>query len=641
MLSKQVFLKKTVELEELFPNFTHEFLEPFKSILDGEIKHDIHFDFNIVGRKHHHKINPILRLARLEDAEKIVEIYKELYHGTYPYKEMEDIQEVRKMIEDPAIQWIVYQDPSYNIAGCITFVLDFVNKRGYIRGFMLRKIYQGHIDITKAMVGSMLGMLHKFKDTIYVWYVENRTAHAKSQYSMYVCGIAPIGFYPNKDVFCGKIESDLMQILYDKRALKTLRSREIPQLIPQVESCFQYSRKRYGLESPSIKAPEAVLDNKTVKDLKKSIYREIKKDQFGYETITLTLQNSDSYFEFLYTPQVQNFEKTTYKVACVEELYVFVQEFLQCKKELEVRYCEVFVSAYKREHQQVFYDAGFKPRGYIPSWKYSNKRSAFKDSVLFSMFDGIINNDIQLIEQGYELVQMLGMAKFSEARECIEYNSSEIHEKKRSIGKFSSLHSKKVIKTFLVGAMAVYLSLLVISLLIATNFGTVEFNITKRTISDLGNSLFTPAPFLFDLACSFSGVITIPYSFYICNSIVIDGSLKKRIVSRSGLIFGVVGGLGYTFVGIFSLERSGPNGIVHTISAIMAFTGFVFSILFFSIPVLLHQNIVYKVFGASGIAVPLIMLFLNSILAVPLLEWLLLFSILFYIVPLNYWSVSK
>ena len=118
---------------------------------------------------------------------------------------MEDEQEVRKMIEDPNVQWILYQDNSYNIAGCITFVLDFEYKRGYIRGFMLKKKYQGYIDITKAMIGSMLGMLHKFKGKIYTWYVENRTAHAKSQYSMWVCGIAPIAFYPNKDIFLGKV----------------------------------------------------------------------------------------------------------------------------------------------------------------------------------------------------------------------------------------------------------------------------------------------------------------------------------------------------------------------------------------------------------------------------------------------------
>ena len=84
-------------------------------------------------------------------------------------------------------------------------------------------------------------------------------------------------------------------------------------------------------------------------------------------------------------------------------------------------------------------------------------------------------------------------------------------------------------------------------------------------------------------------------------------------------------------VGLFSLERSGPNGIIHMVSAIIAFIGFVFSILFFSIPALLHQNLVYKLFGLSGVFIPLLMLFLNCIVATPLLEWSLLFSILLII----------
>ena len=636
MLSKQIYSEKTVSLKELFPNFTHEFLEPFKGIVGDKFKHNLQLDFNIVGKKRSHKVSPILRLARPEDAEGIIEIYKELYDGTYPYKEMENIDEVRKKIEDPNIQWIIYQDPSFNIAGCITFVLDFDNKRGYIRGFMLRKKYQGYIDITKAMIASMLGMLHKFKDIIYVWYVENRTAHSKSQYSMAVCGISPIGFYPNKDVFCGEIESDMMQILYDERVLKEFHSKKVPQLISEVGPCYQYSKVQYGLESASVMKPQVSINKSLARAFKKSIYKKIKRDKFGYETITLKAKNSASFFEFLYTPQVQNFEKTKYKVKNLEELYAFVKEFLRCKKELEVRYCEVFISAYKREHQQIFYDAGFKPRGYIPSWKYSTKRAIFKDSVLFSLFEGKISDDIQLIDQGYELIEVLGFNTYSQ--ENSDSKSRETPKKKKL---YSFPTSKRIVKPFLLSAMTAYLSLLVISLLIAMNFGNVGFNITQHTISDLGNSFFTPAPFLFDFACSFSGAITIPYSFYICNVLAREGSLRKKIITHAGLISGVIGGLGYMCVGIFSLERPGPNGAIHIISAGIAFTGFVLSILFFSIPLLLRQNIMPKIFGASGIILPLIILILNIILITPLLEWLLLFSILFHIVPLNYLSIAK
>ncbi|MHA2475301.1 MAG: GNAT family N-acetyltransferase, partial [Promethearchaeota archaeon] len=247
MISDKTYTESTVSLQELFPSYAKQFLEPFENIVEPVFHKDMHLPFKIADRKHSHKVSPTLRLARPEDAHEIVEIYKELYKKTYPYKEMEDEQEVRRMIEDPSIQWIIYQDPSFKIAGCITFVLDFNNSRGYIRGFMLRERYQGYIDITKAMIGSMLGMLHKYKDIILMWYVENRTFHSKSQYSMWVCGIAPVGFYPNKDVFLGEVESDLMQVLYDEKVLREYRSHDIPRVISVVEPCYQYSEERYNL----------------------------------------------------------------------------------------------------------------------------------------------------------------------------------------------------------------------------------------------------------------------------------------------------------------------------------------------------------------------------------------------------------
>ncbi|KKL68240.1 hypothetical protein LCGC14_2126950, partial [marine sediment metagenome] len=585
--------------------------------------------------KHLKKISPILRLAHPSDAKKITEIYKELYNGTYPYSEMVDVEEVQKMILDPHVKWIVYQDPQYNIAGCITFVLDFQNRRGYIRGFMLKRKYQGRIDITKAMIGSMLGMLHEFKDTIYTWYVENRTAHAKSQYSMWVCGIAPIAFYPNKDIFLEKVESDLMQILYDERALKKFRSSAIPCFIPSVESCYQYSNKRYSLGTFSIKSPKIILGKKKVGKLQKKLVRNIEKDKFGYETITFSFEGSNSYFQFLHTPQVKNMEKVKYEVKNLEELYVFTQELIKCKKEFDVRYCEVFVSAYNPEHQQIFYDAGLKPRGYIPSWECSPDALEFSDSILFSIFNGTISEDIQLIDQGQKLLETLGFYEDS-INEPVSYQSYSFVEVE---SRTASIKKQKGVKKGALALMFSYLALLCISIITALAFGSSGFSFVLHTISDLGNSQFTPSPILFDIACIIAGLITIPYSFF-CDEMRKSPKKHLEVISRSGLYFGILGGIGYMGVGIFSLERGGPNGIFHGISAIVAFSGFVFSILFFSLYAFMQGDSKVKLLGICGIIIPLTMFILNGVLATPLVEWLLLFSILLYTIPLNYLSLQ-
>jgi len=168
-ISDEIITNSVISMNELFPNSTTQFIKPFENVINPDIHSDMYLDFELCDREKKNKLNPILRLGKPEDAEEIVGVYRELYNGTYPYKEMEDVDEVRKMIQDPSIQWIIFQDPSFDIAGCITFVLDFDNKRGYIRGFMLKKKYQKQIDITKAMIGSMIAMIYNFRIKMCFW----------------------------------------------------------------------------------------------------------------------------------------------------------------------------------------------------------------------------------------------------------------------------------------------------------------------------------------------------------------------------------------------------------------------------------------------------------------------------------------
>ena len=397
---------------------------------------------------------------------------------------------------------------------------------------------------------------------------------------------------------------------------------------------FQYSNKRYSLGTFSIKSPNIILGKKKVGKLQKKLKRNIEKDQFGYETITFSFEGSDSYFQFLYTPQVKNFEKVKYKVKNLEELYVFTQELLSLRRELGVRYCEVFVSAYNPEHQQIFYDAGLKPRGYIPSWECSHNTLEFSDSILFSIFNGNVSEDIQLIDQGHKLLEALGFSG-NNMTEPISYQTYSFVE---VASKTALIKKQKTVKRGALFIMYSYLTLLFLSIVIAVVFGPSGFNFIMQTISDLGTSQFTPAPFLFDLACIMAGMVTIPYSFF-CDDVRKSPQKHMDIISRSGLFFGVLGGIGYMFVGVFSLERAGPNGVFHTISAIVAFTGFVFSIVFFSLHTLIQGNPRVKLLGICGIIIPLTIFILNGVMAIPIVEWFLLFSILLYTIPLNYLSL--
>ncbi|MHA1660460.1 MAG: hypothetical protein ACTSUT_15215 [Promethearchaeota archaeon] len=386
-----------------------DFLNFFKPMENLDLHKGTFFNIELKDDVLRQKINPILIYAEKKDASKIAQLFKEGYDGTYPYKEYEEEQEIKKMIKSGKYKFVLFKTKLDEIIGMIKFLLDFKAKRGYSGGLVVKKKYRGKIDVVKAYVGSLVLVWSTYKNEVGLWYGEARTAHSKVQYLSALCSAKPIGFYPNKDVFLNKTESDLMLITYNQETLNRNRRKDSPRILPEIVNCFLYADNRYDLGSFELVSPEINLDHVKLTRLQKNIKREIKRHAFGYETIKLSYEgtSSSSYLKFLYTPQVQNFEKTEYKVDNMEELFIFVQEFKRCARELEVRYCEAFVSAYEPEHQRIFLDLGLTPRGYIPSWQYDQDKGCFEDYVLFNYYEGKIDQNIQLIEEGIELIRIL------------------------------------------------------------------------------------------------------------------------------------------------------------------------------------------------------------------------------------------
>ncbi|MFW9989720.1 MAG: hypothetical protein ACFFC3_13780, partial [Candidatus Odinarchaeota archaeon] len=409
MISEEITTNPIISFNDIFMDFTQQFLQYFQEIVNSDFEEAISFNLKIKGRNCKERINPLIRKARSEDIDEIVFIYKDIYEDTYPYKEMEDREEIQKMLDSPNVEWLIFETKQHEIVGCFTFILNFDKKMGNIRGFNLKKKFLGKLDIMKMAMGSIIAMYKKYNNRIFRWYGECRTAHSKSQYFLSALGFKPVGFYPCKDIFYNKVESDLLILSYDKRALTTKRCTVPPQIIPEALNGFLYSDNRYSLGLYRIVDSNNLnldLENQKARELQKNLIRNISKDKFGYEAIRFSFMNSGSYFEFLYTPTVQNFEKSKYKVKCLEELYVFVQEFLNFGELYNIRYCEAFISAYEPSHQQLFFEFGLKPCGYIPSWKYNKKTDKFEDCILFNWYKGKINN-IHLLEEGKELMEIL------------------------------------------------------------------------------------------------------------------------------------------------------------------------------------------------------------------------------------------
>ena len=254
--------------------YNDDFLEELKEYELFDIKKATPFNIGSQNSYKEKKLNPLLKVATPQDAKIITNLVKEVYNGTYPYKEMEDEQEVRKMIESGKTMFILFLDKQSNVIGSTAFEFDIKAKRCLMRTWVVKKEYHGKFESTKSLMGCCIYVWSLYRDKIYLWYSEVRTAHAKAQYVANLISLKGVGFYPNKDIFYGKVESDILQISYNKKALKELRCSYIPTFIPEVENCFLYSDRKFGLGPYLVKVPQITFNSDKLHASQKKLRKE-------------------------------------------------------------------------------------------------------------------------------------------------------------------------------------------------------------------------------------------------------------------------------------------------------------------------------------------------------------------------------
>ncbi len=207
-----------------------------------------------------------------------------------------------------------------------------------------------------------------------------------------------------------------------------------------------------------------------------------------------------------------------------------------------------------------------------------------------------------------------------------------------------------VVKICAMGVMIGYIFLLIIGVIIAALLDPDGYTIWNNWISDLGSRNHTPAPYLYDIACIIAGSMTIPLTYYMENLLAPlpqktklgeqhHSRLRFRLSSYA-FLFNIIGNFGYIGVGIFSADRDydvlsvlgqGPHGMM----SYLAFGGFTLGAFFMGWLIVLYDTKIPKILGIYGIFGPLTVSILNLIDSTPLLEWMLLFSILIWIISLS------
>jgi hypothetical protein len=90
---------------------------------------------------------------------------------------------------------------------------------------------------------------------------------------------------------------------------------------------------------------------------------------------------------------------------------VLLEEMKSIINEFKLRYMEVFLSAYDSTHQTLFYNAGFKPMGYIPAFKYNKDTNSYEDQVLFVYHEKPLNKNTQLIRETEDFLKSIKYLK--------------------------------------------------------------------------------------------------------------------------------------------------------------------------------------------------------------------------------------
>lgn len=195
--------------------------------------------------------------------------------------------------------------------------------------------------------------------------------------------------------------------------------------------------------------------------------------------------------------------------------------------------------------------------------------------------------------------------------------------------------SKRLEEIFFYSSVS-YIVLLVMNVILSSFFG---YSLITNYISDLGSKNIIPFPYVHDLICVFGGIVSLPVNFFVRKKlrIVYKSSKHSVLFVELGVALGIIGNIGYIFLGVFSLDRGGPGGIYHGIITFISFGGYIFSIFFFSLNIVLSHKCKLKHLGLFGLIVPIALLFAYCATTIPLIEWFLLSSILLFLLLLDYY----
>ena len=343
-------------------------------------------------------------------AESIVQIYEEIYEGTYPYHEMLDPDYLLRTFSDPDYYWGIFCPPNdpTTIMGCFTVVIDRYHNAGYMRGLNILPRYRKQIGV-KELSYAMVKRFFVAHPEVNKWYNEARTAHSTVQYLARGIAAKMQALFLNKDYFLGEKETDALMVGYWDSALE---ARETPdRLLPEVVPFYLRSRSmhKFAEDIPHIEAQPLTFNTDLLRDILPRIQFSFTEDAYGYISFRFHDPGTDEYLTGLYTPTIRNIEKIRYQVHSLEKFMGFCILLQLFADRHRVEYVEFHIPTSEHVIQRYLLENRFLILGYVPAWLPSGRN--MEDAVVLAWTDRLPNlESLRLIEEGTNLLDLIAVS---------------------------------------------------------------------------------------------------------------------------------------------------------------------------------------------------------------------------------------
>ncbi|MHA1793365.1 MAG: GNAT family N-acetyltransferase [Promethearchaeota archaeon] len=349
-----------------------------------------------------------VRLANEKDANQITRIYRDVYKGTYVYKEFTDPRFIMEEIEDENVRWYVIEETSKKrrVIGCVSAIVDPLNLRAYSRGMMIRPKWQGRRGASRSFGIAFNDFVRHHMGKIRLIWSETRSASVKPQRVCEAIGLTPLGLMPWKDIFFNQRESPILMGVYSSSAWKTRDTNItiVPELVPLKTLMNKLFRP---MKKDKMKIVEDLhFDNpRNLFRLPVKVKQEKKK--YGYCKYYFTCQNSRETVSITVNNNCLNAEHL--EISCenpgvLNLLLLKVKDVLVSKG---IKYMQGYCPADNPGFQKAFLKAGFKPFGYMPA-RSKGKNGLHVDEILFGWTRWNLDlNMINLTQKATSLVNVL------------------------------------------------------------------------------------------------------------------------------------------------------------------------------------------------------------------------------------------